>query len=184
MGGMEGVNGKQESWCSMSLNKSPLVWHAQGDADEYCLLTQDGRWVIAFRMQGEKTTFEQQAILRHMVASANACREIDTPTLEDLGPDTTLAKMAARLLDQRERLVSTIDLCMHELAAWMRDHGDDLATQEAIESAKKTLAGIRGPWCCEKGREQSKPVCDECADINDGYQACLGVRNGGDDVQK
>lgn len=42
-----------------------------------------------------------KANARRIAACVNACREIDTDTLEDLGQETTLAKMCARLLDQR-----------------------------------------------------------------------------------
>ena len=39
----------------------PLIVHAQGDADDYCLLTTDRRWVMAFRQNGELLNDEQKA---------------------------------------------------------------------------------------------------------------------------
>lgn len=47
----------------------PWHWHAQGDADEYCLLMDDRRWVIAFRLNGEMT-IEQHMPILSMIAAA------------------------------------------------------------------------------------------------------------------
>lgn len=49
----------------------PWVPHAQGDADEYCLLTCADKWVIAFRINGEIMTAEQVAIAK-LIAAAPA----------------------------------------------------------------------------------------------------------------
>lgn len=32
-------------------------------------------------------------------------------------------------------------------------------------SCVRKLAGINGPWCCERGRDQQRQVCDECAEL-------------------
>lgn len=45
----------------------------------------------------------------------------------------------------------------------------------AWKAAREAMAGVIGPWCCKKGQQQAKQVCDECAEINDWYQSCLGV---------
>lgn len=47
----------------------PWVPHPQGDADEYCLLTCAGKWVIAFRINGEVMTADQIAIAKMIAAT-------------------------------------------------------------------------------------------------------------------
>lgn len=59
-----------------------LKWHAQGDANEYCLVTNDDRWVISFRQNGELYTKEQEENARRIVACWNACAGIRTEVLE------------------------------------------------------------------------------------------------------
>lgn len=39
----------------------PWNWHAQGDANDYCLLTNGARWVISFRQNGEFLVGEELA---------------------------------------------------------------------------------------------------------------------------
>lgn len=47
----------------------PWEFHEQGDANEYCLLTCAGKWVIAFRINGEIMTADEIAIAK-MIAAA------------------------------------------------------------------------------------------------------------------
>jgi hypothetical protein len=47
----------------------PWEWHAQGDANEYVLLTNEKRWVIAFRQNGELLLPEQEANARLIEAA-------------------------------------------------------------------------------------------------------------------
>jgi len=49
--------------------EGPWVGRGQGDADAFTLMTEDGRWLFAFRQNGERWTPEQQANLR-LIASA------------------------------------------------------------------------------------------------------------------
>lgn len=71
----------------MKHTPEPWEFHAQGDADEWCLLTAGGkRWVIAFRQNGELLDVEQEANARRIVACVNACAGINTEALEELGP--------------------------------------------------------------------------------------------------
>lgn len=50
-----------------------LDFHPQGDANEYCLIMNDGRWVIGFRQNGELCVDEQMANARRIVATWNHC---------------------------------------------------------------------------------------------------------------
>ena len=48
------------------------------------------------------------------------------------------------LLKQRDELLAALEKCRKELSAWMRDHGDDLATQEAVADARAAIASVKG----------------------------------------
>ena len=41
----------------------------QGDANEYCIITDENKWVTAFRMNGEQTVHEQMANAKIMTAA-------------------------------------------------------------------------------------------------------------------
>ena len=45
---------------------------------------------------------------------------------------------------QRDELLSALEKCRKELSAWMRDHGDDIATQEAVADARAAIASVKG----------------------------------------
>lgn len=63
-----------------------LKFHAQGDANDYCLVTNDGRWVISFLQNGELLTERQLENARRLVACWNACDGIDTDVLTAKAP--------------------------------------------------------------------------------------------------
>ena len=48
------------------------------------------------------------------------------------------------LLKQRDELLAALEKCRKELSAWMRDHGDDIATQEAVADARAAIASAKG----------------------------------------
>ena len=45
---------------------------------------------------------------------------------------------------QRDELLAALEKCRKELSAWMRDHGDDIATQEAVADARAAIAKATG----------------------------------------
>ena len=45
---------------------------------------------------------------------------------------------------QRDELLAALEKCRKELSAWMRDHGDDIATQEAVADARAAIASGKG----------------------------------------
>lgn len=75
----------------------PWRWHAQGEANEYCMLTHDGRWVISFRQNGELTDPKQKANARRIAACVNACIGIPTESLESMyiAGDTPMRRIKA-----------------------------------------------------------------------------------------
>lgn len=46
----------------------PLTWHAQGDANDYCLL-RDGHWLAALKMNGELGVAEQERYVAQLAAA-------------------------------------------------------------------------------------------------------------------
>lgn len=48
------------------------------------------------------------------------------------------------LLKQRDELLAAMEKCRKELSAWMRDHGDDIATQEAVADARAAISSVKG----------------------------------------
>lgn len=67
----------------MAHTQEPWKFLEQGDADEYCIVTEDGlKWVIAFRINGEMMPDMQRANARRIVACVNACAGISNETLE------------------------------------------------------------------------------------------------------
>ena len=54
------------------------------------------------------------------------------------------AKRIDELTKQRDELLAALEKCRKELSAWMRDHGDDIATQEAVADARAAIASVKG----------------------------------------
>lgn len=57
----------------------PWIWHEQGDANAYALLSNTKRWVIVFRQNGEILTGQQRANARLIAAAPElleACQMI------------------------------------------------------------------------------------------------------------
>jgi hypothetical protein len=59
---------------SESIKPTPAPWafHEQGEANEWALVTADGRWLISFRQNGELLTGKQGANAAHIVKCVNA----------------------------------------------------------------------------------------------------------------
>lgn len=58
----------------MTMTHAPLPWvfREQGDANEFCLLTAEGKWVIAFLQNGELMVERQREIAAFIVRACNA----------------------------------------------------------------------------------------------------------------
>lgn len=64
----------------------PWMFHEQGDANQYCLLTNDKRWVIAFSQNGELHTPEQIANAK-LIAAAPELLEALILAIDALDPE-------------------------------------------------------------------------------------------------
>jgi hypothetical protein len=55
-------------------------YRAQGDANHYCILTEDGKWVISFLQNGEILTEEQEANMRLIAAAPDLLAALEAWT--------------------------------------------------------------------------------------------------------
>lgn len=122
----------------MSENKhTPGPWHI-GDVDTFGAEIECSENALVAKA-------EEEYDARRIVACFNACAGIPTDMLEAMpsGP-ASLLPMYARLEKQRDELLSALEKCRKELSAWMRDHGDDISTQEAVADARAAIASVKG----------------------------------------
>ena len=86
---------------------------------------------------------------RRIVACVNACAGCATKVLETAPVgffNSTYGhpKYLEEITKQRDELLAALEKCRKELSAWMRDHGDDIATQEAVADARAAIACVKG----------------------------------------
>lgn len=65
-------------------------------------------------------------------------------TSEQVSHGIVSASVFSSVVQQRDELLSALEKCRKELSAWMRDHGDDIATQEAVACARAAIARAKG----------------------------------------
>lgn len=101
-----------------------LTFRANGDANSYALIGDDGRWWMSVLMNGEQMTERQESNLRRLAACWNACEGIDTGLIEPrmLG-DQIAAKMA--VIDKCDRL-NTENAALNDYCATVEQQRDRL----------------------------------------------------------
>lgn len=60
-----------------------LTVRANGDANSYALLDQNGQWWMSLLLNGQQLTASQEANMRRLAACWNACEGLSTENLED-----------------------------------------------------------------------------------------------------
>lgn len=128
----------------MDNKHTPEPWVASIEPNKKEWGIDAGKWGIAICADapGDGTA---EGNARRIVACVNACAGIPTELLEDArcwaeaGIET-----ATSLRKQRDELLAALEKCRKELSAWMRDHGDDIATQEAVADARAAIAKATG----------------------------------------
>ena len=120
----------------------PWKWHAQGEANEYCMLTHDGRWVIAFRQNGELTDERQKANARRIAACVNRLvgfktDDIENPECDLTGHGALLSKLIY-LEMQRDKLLAALNLIEVD------KDGDGFICREAMERVREAIAQAEG----------------------------------------
>ena len=121
---------------TIELPPFPWVWHQQGDANDHVLLTSGRQWVIAFRTNGEFMPAKEAAIIRHLVASANACAGISAENLEDNIPIKELATRYNKALRQRDELLAAIEQFLDPEGNPPTDTGEWREVMRVIASVK------------------------------------------------
>lgn len=120
----------------------PWKWHAQGEANEYCMLTHDDRWVIAFRQNGELTDERQKANARRIAACVNRLAGFKTDDIENPACDITgHGAMLSKLIYiemQRDRLLAALNLIE------TGKDGDGFICREAMEQVREAIAQAGG----------------------------------------
>lgn len=116
----------------------PWKWHTQGESNEYCMLTHDGRWVIAFRQNGELTDERQQANARRIAACVNRLagfktEDIENPACDLTGHGALLSKLIF-LEMQRDTLLSALNLIESD------KDGNGFICREAMEQVREAIA--------------------------------------------
>ena len=125
----------------------PWAWHQQGDANEHVLLTSGSQWVIAFRTNGEFMPAKEAAIIRHLVASANACAGIPIQDLDRVKDATApVFEMLMEARKQRDELMaSLIGMCgaMQKAMPHLPADHEAIYCGEWFEAAQETIAGVK-----------------------------------------
>lgn len=116
----------------------PWAWHQQGDANDHVLLTSEKQWVIAFRTNGEFMPAKEEAIIRRLVASANACAGISTENLEDNIQVKELADRYNKALRQRDSLLAALEKAVAR-QAYRPGSGPDW-----WEESREIIASVKG----------------------------------------
>lgn len=117
----------------------PWKWHAQGEANEYCMLTHDGRWVISFRQNGELTDERQKANARRIAACVNACKGVTNEQLEmDAVAFVKVFNERNTLKRQRDKLLAVLNLIEVD------KDGDGFICREAMEQVREAIAHAEG----------------------------------------
>lgn len=126
----------------------PWAWHQQGDANDHVLLTSGSQWVIAFRANGEFIPAKEAAIIRHLVASANACAGIPIQDLDRVKDAT--APVFEMLMDTRKQrdqlMASLIGMCgaMQKAMPHLPADHEAIYCGEWFEAAQETIASVKG----------------------------------------
>lgn len=81
---------------------------------------------------------------RRIVACVNACHNLSNDELEQKGLVTAISARFLAAERSRDELLAALEGCVQQLSAWMRDHGHDLATQDAVSAARAAIAKAKG----------------------------------------
>lgn len=71
------------------------------------------------------------------LAEAKRSAEFNFEQYQDVG------RLLHEECEKTEKLLAALEKCRKELSAWMRDHGDDIATQEAVADARAAIASVK-----------------------------------------
>jgi len=90
----------------MNTNHTPGPWvfHEQGDANQFCLLTSDKNWVISFGQNGELST-EKQIANAKLIAAAPELLNALIDVLNVYGPRANNGTIGHVVITKAERAI-------------------------------------------------------------------------------
>lgn len=95
---------------------------------------------------------------RRIVACVNACDGLDVEELERFGLGSALGSEIVNLRRMRDDLLAALEKCRKELSAWMRDHGEDIGTREAVSEARAAIASAKSYGHPDKSAENETTI--------------------------
>lgn len=123
----------------MSNEIDKLSWKASGEANEYSLM-RDGNWMAMIRMNGEMLVPNQERVIRHIVACANASLGLNTELLENIAITGGLVERFA-LLNQTERQRDELLAAARNLRHMKGRHHTEQAYNMLMEVVDKVESG-------------------------------------------
>lgn len=114
----------------------------------YSIYADDGKTPVADTCLTNSVPTNDEANARRLVACWNACEGLSTEFLARI--DSIQAALTGQLVvtqaleAERDELLDALELCRKELYEWMRDHGQDIATQHAMIKARAAIAKATG----------------------------------------
>lgn len=121
-----------------------LTFRDDGEANVYHLMTDDGRWLLSLRHNGEQLVERQRENMRRIAACWNACKGVPTEVLEAQqsgGLPWSVADQIDAAAD-RNRLRAQRDELLELLRDWLNDYGDCAEGGEADELMQFTRTAI------------------------------------------
>lgn len=86
-------------------------FQADGEANRFAMLTEDGRWLLTILHNGEAVSERQAENMRRLAAAWNACEGLSTRTIEilaQLGGVTSKMPAVAKLAAERDELLEAL----------------------------------------------------------------------------
>lgn len=112
-------------------------FQADGEANRFAMLTEDGRWLLTLLHNGEAVSERQAENMRRLAAAWNACEGLSTRTIEilaQLGGVTSKMPAVAKLAADRDELLEAL-----KIAEW---HVGKCGAQEDAELVRAVIAKV------------------------------------------
>lgn len=123
----------------------------QGDANEFAILSDDNRWVVSFRQNGEFSVADQRAIGNLMAASKDMFAAIDAAdtalavlNVQDLGGQARACIREAWPLVQSARAKARPDSGYADAVAEVKQH--EIARLDAVVTELRRALGYALEW--------------------------------------